>query len=105
MFGETRKDGNASERPVEEVNLSELIAETERDIQGLLEQEKQAKREESERRRQAKKDARANGGSSPSWPTRLPVHGITRKIPENAECCDSCEQPRCHHRVRDIMAA
>ena len=94
LDGEKPKDDTASEPPMEDVNLSKLMAETERDIEGLLEQEKQAKREESERRRQAKKDARANGESSPNWPTHLPIHEVIRDIPEYAECCESCDQAR-----------
>ncbi|MFT6145467.1 MAG: transposase [Myxococcota bacterium] len=82
------------EAPVKDVNLSEWMAETEREIERLLEREKQAKREESERRRQAKMDARANGESSDNWPRHLPMCEITRDILEYAKCCDSCDQAR-----------
>jgi len=83
-----------SEESVAEPDLPELMAQTEAEIKALVEQQRQAKKDERERRRQAKKEARAEGEQPESWPTHLPMREVVRDVPGHAEVCESCDEPR-----------
>lgn len=93
--GEDATSANdSSDEPVAEPDLPALMAQTETEIDALVKQQRQAKKEERQRRRQAQQEARANGGRSQSWPTHLPKREVVREVPEHAEVCESCEEPR-----------
>jgi len=79
---------------VAEPNLSELMAQTEAEIQALVQQQREAKNEEQQRRRQARKEAQANGEASESWPSNLPVREEIRDVPDDAQLCDDCGEAR-----------
>lgn len=80
--------------PADKPNLSDLMAQTEAEISALVEQQRQAKKEERERRRQAKKEARSQGQQPEQWPTHLPVREDVREVPEHAKFCDDCHIER-----------
>lgn len=91
------KDGDAdtdSKEAVAEPDLPELMAQTETEIEALVEQQRQAKKEERERRRQAKQEARAKGEQPQSWPPHLPMREVFRDVPDYARLCDDCGEPR-----------
>lgn len=83
-----------SEAPAAAPDIPELMAQTEAEITALVEQQRQAKKEERERRRQAKQEARAKGEQPSAWPPHLPMREVTREVPEYAKFCDCCEVER-----------
>ena len=92
--GDDVKASADSEAPAAEPDIPELMAQTEAEITGLVEQQREAKREERERRRQAQQEARAKGEQSESWPPHLPMREVVRPVPDYAKTCDDCDVER-----------
>src|SRR5690606_9813044 len=70
------------------------MAQTEAEIEALVERERQSQKELRERRRQAKQEARAKGEQSESWPLHLPMREVVRPVPDDAKTCDDCDVER-----------
>lgn len=85
---------SAGDESADEPNLSDLMAQTEAEINALVDQQRQAKKEERERRRQAKQEAHAKGEQPENWPGNLPVREEIRDVPEHSRDCDDCGEER-----------
>jgi len=70
------------------------MAQTESEISSLVDEQRAAKERERALRRQAQKEARAQGGNVVSWPTNLPVREVVREVPAAMLDCDVCDDAR-----------
>jgi len=91
---DANKEPTEAKEPVAKPDISELMAQTEAEITALVDQQRQAKRAEQQRRREAAKEARARGEQSESWPANLPIREVTRDVPDDNKVCGDCDVER-----------